>query len=379
MTEKLYYLDPYIREFTANVLYCERCDKGFLTVLDRTAFFPEEGGQSADTGYIGAAKVWDVYEKNRTVYHITDREPGFGSVECKLDFDERFEKMQLHSAEHILCGIIHRLYGLENVGFHIGKDVVTFDISAPLTRRELDEVETLANEAVFSNIKIETFFPDEEELSKMEYRSKLDISEDVRIVKIGDIDSCACCAPHVNRTGEIGIVKILDFEKHRGGLRIYMVAGRRALFDYRTKYENIQKISALLSTPQHQTAEELLRYMNDSEQMKLENKNLRIKAAEKLADSYPDECGNSVVVLNGFSSEEMRAFANAYKSRVSGYLVTLCGEDASFRYIIMKNKSDLSSDIKEINKALSGRGGGRGEMVSGTFSSTLQEINNYFK
>ncbi len=379
MTEKLYYTDAYIKEFYADVIDSHKTDRGYETVLNKTAFFPEEGGQTADTGMIGEAKVVDVYEKDGIIYHITDRQLRFGETFCRLDFDLRFEKMQLHSAEHILCGIIHRLYGLDNVGFHLGADSVIFDISAPLTRADLDRVEELANEAVFSNIEIETYFPKREELSSIEYRSKLDMIDNVRIVKIGEVDSCACCAPHVRYTGEIGIVKILDFEKHRGGLRIIMTAGRRALLDYRKKYENILKISALLSTPQHETADELARYMRETNELCLELKNTKIKAAERLAESYEQTDGNKVVLLEGMSPDELRAFANIYKTKVGGYLVVLTGIENSYKYIIMKNGAELSSAIKEINNALLGRGGGRGEMVSGTFGATLTQINNYFK
>lgn len=379
MTEKLYYTDAYIKEFNAEVLSSESIGNRFVTVLDRTAFFPEEGGQSSDKGYIGDAVVLDAYEKDGVVYHVTDRKLSEGNYPCKLDFEERFEKMQLHSAEHILCGIIHSLYGLENVGFHLGEDIVTFDVNAPLTREDLDRVETLANEAIFRNIKIETEFPSEEELSALEYRSKLDLTENVRIVRIGDVDSCACCAPHVGYTGEIGIVKILDFEKHRGGLRIIMTAGRRALLDYRKKYENILSISAMLSTPQHETADELKRYMSETEDLKRELKAIRLSAAERMADEKESTDGNAVILLKGYSADELRAFANKYKSRVGGFVVALDGSDGNYRYVIMKNNSELSSVIKDINKSLCGRGGGRGEMVTGTFSSSLEEIKKYFQ
>jgi len=380
MTEKLYYQDAYIKEFSATVISCEKTDRGYITVLDRTAFFPEEGGQSADTGFIGEARVKDAYEKELVIYHITDKPLEVGKVlECKLDFEDRFEKMQLHSAEHILCGIIHKLYGYENVGFHLGEDLVTFDIGGVMTRDQLDTVEQMANVAVYSNQKIETLFPSEKELSSYEYRSKLDLSENVRLVKIGDIDMCACCAPHVGYTGEIGTIKILDFMKHRGGTRITMTAGIRALFDYRVKYENILRISAALSVPQEETADGLSRYMTEVEALRSELKALKLKAAESLSDSYESTDNNAVVLLPELSSEEIRAFCNRYKERVGGYVVALSGEEENYKYIITKKDSELSSIVKDINKALLGRGGGRGEMVSGTFSTTLEKIKEYFK
>ncbi len=379
MTEKLYYKDAYIKEFSAEVLSVTECDEGFDVILDKTAFFPEEGGQSADTGFIGDAKVFHSYEKEGVVHHLTKAAPPVGSVKCSLDFDKRFEKMQLHTAEHILCGIIHKLYGLENVGFHLGDVEVVFDISGVLTREDLNRVEELANEAVYSNLKIETFFPTSDELLNLEYRAKLDITENVRIVKIGDIDSCACCAPHVDRTGEIGLIKILDFMKHRGGTRIWMASGKRALLDYRNKYENILKISALLSTPQQETAEALEKYMNDADAVRSLLKSARVALAEAEARSMQGEAGNAVVKLEGYSIDELRAFVNAYKSRVSGLTVAISGHDGDYKYVIASNDRELSQEIKTINASLSGRGGGRGFMVQGSFMTDENSIKDYFK
>ena len=377
MTEKLYYTDAYIKEFDATVLSCEKTDRGYETVLDRTAFFPEEGGQSADTGYISDVRVTYVTERDGTVVHMTDGPLPQGHVYCRLDFEARYERMQCHTAEHILCGIIHRLFGLDNVGFHLGSDVVTFDVSAPLTRSDLDRVEELANEAVYANHEITTLFPDSSELAAMEYRSKLELTENVRIVNIGNVDSCACCAPHVARTGEIGLIKILDFMKHRGGLRIWMVAGRRALADYRKKYSNLLRISAMLSAPQHDTADTLERYIADTDQLKHE---LRL-AGKRLADAYAESVGitdgNLVKLIPGVGIDELRSFVNAVSPRVFGVTVAISGTDGD--YIIGSAHADLSSAVREYNAHLSGRGGGRGNMVQGSFAATLTEITDFFK
>ncbi len=378
MTKKLYYIDAYIKEFKANVVSVEKCEIGFDVVLDETAFFPEEGGQSSDTGFISEAEVLSVYESEGVVHHITDIHPGIGEAFCRINFDERFEKMQIHTAEHIVCGIIHRLYGFENVGFHLGADEVTFDISSPLTREELDRVENLANEAVFSNIGVEAFFPTKEELASIKYRSKLELTDGVRIVRIGDVDSCACCAPHVSKTGEIGIIKLLDFMRHRGGIRIWISAGRRALLDYRKKYENIKKISAQLSTPQHNTAAALDAFIEECKQLKFELKNAHGRLAVAMADSVSPTEKNSVHVFDGFSMEDLRAFANAAKSRVGGMLVALSGSDGDYKYIIASNSVDLSAEIKKIKTALTANGGGKSGMIQGTFNEPLEKIKGYF-
>ena len=379
MTKKLYYDDAYIKSFTAEVLSVTECDDGFDVVLDQTAFFPEEGGQAADTGKIGECEVFDVYEKNGIIHHLAKNMPTLGSVDCSLDFDLRFEKMQLHTAEHIVCGIIHKLYGFENVGFHLGDDEVVFDIGGVLTREDLNRVELLANDAVFANLSVTTVFPSADDLSSLEYRSKLDLTENVRIVNIGDVDSCACCAPHVSRTGEVGLIKLLDFMKHRGGTRIWLVAGRRALLDYRSKYENILKISALLSAPQVDTAEVLEKTMKDVEALKNTLKRTREALAGANAAALPNEINNAVCFLEGFSFDELRAFANEYKTRVGGMTVALSGDEGEFRYVIASESVDLAKEIKAINAALSGRGGGKSRMVQGTFMTSSDEIKSYFK
>ena len=378
MTEKLYYTDAYIREFKATVISSVKCEGGYDTVLDRTAFFPEEGGQSSDTGIIGVATVTHVYEDAGVVHHLTDLELPSGEVSCSLDFAERFDKMQCHTAEHILCGIIHKRQGLDNVGFHIGEDEVTFDISSPLTREELEAVETLANEAVFRNLPVDTFFPSPDELPSLDYRAKLDLTEGVRLVKIGDVDLCACCAPHVSKTGEIGLIKILETMNHRGGMRIWMVAGARALADYRAKYANIRSISAQLSIPQHETADALVKYVADTEEQKRQLKATRRALAEAVAETVTPTDGNAVYAFPDFGAEELRAFVNAALSKIGGILVALSDTDGDYKYIIASATVNLSQEIKAINQALSGRGGGKPNAVQGTFAAPLTAIRAYF-
>ena len=378
MTEKLYYKDAYIKEFSASVISVEERDGGFDVILDRTAFFPEEGGQSSDRGYIDDIFVSHVYEEGGVVHHITDKAPLGKSVTSRLLFDERLEKMQLHTAEHILCGIIHTLFGFDNVGFHLGDDEVTFDVNGVMTREMLDRVEALANEAVFANIEVTAYFPEKEELNSTEYRAKLDLAEGVRLVRIGDVDTCACCAPHVARTGEIGLIKVLDFMKHRGGTRMWLVAGRRALADYREKYENILKISALLSAPQKETAITLEKYIKDTEEIKHALKSARLSLAENMASAVTERVGNAVFVFDGFSIEELRAFSNIARDKIGGILVALSGEEGNYRYVISSNE-EISVKIKEIHTALSGKGGCRGNMAQGSFSATLVQIKTYFE
>lgn len=379
MTEKLYYSDAYASIFLAEVIEVNNIAGGYDVVLNKTAFFPEEGGQSSDTGYIGDVRVNHVYERDGVVHHITDADLSLGEHWCEIDFDARFEKMQCHTAEHILCGIIHQHFGLDNVGFHLGEDEITFDVNGVLSRDQLDMVEDIANEVVFSNHKVEAYFPSPNKLPFINYRAKLDLTEGVRLVEIDGVDICACCAPHVSTTGEIGIIKILDYMKHRGGTRIWMVAGKRALRDYRARYDSVKRISGMLSTPQSEVAATLEGYIVESESVKAGLKAARLKIAELNAEAVEKTEGSAVYLLQDFSIPELIAFSNIANKRVGGITVALSGCDGDYKYVISSDSVDLRSITKDINVALSGRGGGRAEMIQGSFAATLEEIKKYFE
>ena len=379
MTKKLYYDDAYISEFTAKVLSCEEAGEGYDVVLDRTAFFPEEGGQYSDKGLISGISVTDVKEREGIIHHYVKGAVPVGvSVECKIDFDERYEKMQCHSGEHILSGIIHSLYGLDNVGFHLGADDVTMDVSAPLTREELDKVELLANEVIYKNVEIVSYFPEASEIPSLEYRSKSEIKDNLRIVKIGEYDSCACCAPHVKFTGEIGIIKILDFAKLRGGIRIHIAAGRRAMKLFREYYESVLSVSGMLSIPKSQISDGVRKLMDDIASIKRDYSEYRLLNMKKEAAALEAIKGNRVLLFPDSSVDELIAFSNEALPKIDGILVLLSGGDGDFKYVISSMNVDLREIIKDINKSLLGRGGGRSNMVQGSFSCDYREIEEYF-
>ncbi len=379
MTEKLYYKDAYIKDFTATVLSCEKEGYGYAAVLDRTAFFPEEGGQYADVGYIADAFVTDVREKCGVIYHYLTSEVKTGTeVECRLDFAQRYEKMRAHTAEHIVSGIIHSTYGFENVGFHLGRDYVTFDFNGILTREMLDAAESAANRVVAENVCVEAFFPSADELKTLEYRSKLDLTENVRIVKIGEYDSCACCAPHVARTGEVGLIKLLDFEKHKGGVRVFLQAGEGALLDYRRKYTAVKKISELLSTPQSEVAEGVEKLLADYASLKQELKTVRRTLLEREAEILTPTDKNAICCLAGLEPDELRELAKLATPKVGGIFIALTGNEGNYKYVISSQSVKLNELARDINSRLGGRGGGRPEMIQGSFSATMKEIKEYF-
>ena len=379
MTEKLYYKDAYIKEFTARVISSVPFKDGYDTVLDRTAFFPEEGGQYSDKGRIADARVLDVREKDGVIHHYTDRELSPGEdVACALDFDERYEKMQCHTAEHILSGIIHSLFGLDNVGFHLGADEVTMDVSAPLSRSQLDRVEELANEAVFKNIPVECSFPREDEIPSLAFRAKADSYEDLRVVKIGEVDACACCAPHVNSTGEIGLIKILDFASLRGGIRIRITAGRRAVRYVSMLYKSAEEISGMLSVPKSDISGAVRKLLSDHTALKAEFSSYKTADMTRRAEALEYDENDRLFIFDAASVADMIAFSNAAISKCGGMLILLSGKDGDYKYVISSLHTDLRAKAPEINKSLLGRGGGKPNMIQGSFAATADEIRRYF-
>ena len=254
--EPLYYQTPYVKEFDAIVTACRPAKHGFEVELSQTGFYPEGGGQPSDTGWIGEVHVTHVKEKHGVVVHETDAPLEVGStVHAAIDWEQRFSNMQQHTGEHIISGLIHAAYGYDNVGFHMGHDEVTVDLNGPLNWEQLKEIEKKANAVVWANLPVQVTYPGEEELKTIDYRSKKELTGQVRIVEIPGADICACCGTHVDYTGEIGVIKVLSLMNYKGGVRFSMLCGDRALENFEAKTEQMQTISNLLSAKPEKAAE----------------------------------------------------------------------------------------------------------------------------
>jgi len=380
MTEKLYYEDSHIKEFDAVVTACEPEKKGYKVVLDKTAFFPEGGGQYADIGYLGEVRVTDVHEKDGVIWHMTDRELPVGSmVHGRLDWETRFERMQQHTGEHIVSGLVHGRFGYDNVGFHLGADYCTLDFNGPITKEELREIELEANRIVYRNLDIEILYPSRAELKDMVYRSKIEIEGQVRIVKIPEADICACCAPHMKTTGEIGGIKLVNMINYKGGERVFMLCGSRALRDYNMKEENVRAISNLLCVkePEASAAVEHLK----EEQLALKGKvaDLQQKLLAYKAKEI-DVSGDVVCVFDEeLSGNGPRELMNLLLGRGAGVCAVFAGTDAQgFRYVIGSRTEDVRPLCKRLNETFHGRGGGKPEMVQGSLSGDQKEIEAFF-
>ncbi len=380
-TEKLYDLDAYLSSFEATVLAVdERADGTYAVVLDKTAFFPNEGGQSSDRGTLAGIAVVDVKLKDGVITHITTAPLGVGStVRGVVDFDERFEKMQCHTAEHIVSGIIYRLFGFDNVGFHLGEFDVIFDCNGVLTREDLDKIEDMANRVVTDDIPVTTAYPSSEKLAEMSYRSKLDLTDGVRIVTIGDVDTCACCAPHVSSTGQIGQIRLLEFEKHRGGTRMRLLAGRRALLEGRRIFKENYRVATALSVTQYETFSAVEKLEREISALKFKLKEQTKREMVREAMHFTPKTKHCVLVFSDVDMDALRAFANAAVAKCEGVLALIVDEGERRNILLASKKIPLKTVLPILRDALAFRGGGSDEMMSGSLVCSIEEILAFFE
>lgn len=397
LTEVLYEDDAYVKECSAKVLDCKEIVKKvddreevlYGIVLDKTVFFPEGGGQPADKGVIQGQEVLDVQKDAGVIYHYVKNPFAIGEeVSAQIDFAVRYRRMQNHSGEHLFCGLLHKLYGFENVGFHMSEDCVTVDVNGSLAAEDFDKLEVLANEGIRENAPITAVYPDAPE--EMEYRSKLDLKEDIRVVVIEGYDACACCAPHVKSTAEIGLIKVMDFMSHRGGTRFTLKCGADAVDDYRILHGEIAQIMRLFSAKReecHMAAGRISEQLKQQQETITELKRqITALHAEKLYTSVKNNGGRKAELIfdETLDDMQMRTLINEGVTIVPGLVAGFMGNDgAGYRYIIGKNETveepDLRNIAKELNTALKGRGGGSIKMIQGSVSATRKEIEVFFE
>jgi len=379
MTEKLYYSDPFLREFTATVLSCEQDKNGWTVTLDRTAFYPEGGGQPTDFGTLGDAQVTDVREKEGVILHKCHKALPVGdTVTGTIDWARRFDHMQQHSGEHIVSGIICARYGCDNVGFHLGKDLVTIDFNHDIDPADLPAIEAQANGFIWGDTPIDIRFLEGEALQQAEYRSKKFIPGVVRLVAFPGADCCACCGTHVLRAGQVGLIKLLSCQKFREGVRLELLCGKRA-FDYLSGvWEQNLAVSRALSAKPIQTAAAVERLQGELEGVKsrcaaLETADFARKAAEYAGKG-------DVLLLEGtMSADSVRRLCDAVLDTCGGRCAVFAGEEGSFKYAVGLRGGDLRPLVKELNAALNGRGGGKPDFAQGSVSASEADIRAFFQ
>ena len=377
-TVRLYYQDAHLREFSAHVVSCEPEKDHWAVVLDQTAFYPEGGGQPGDTGTLDSVRVLNTHARGEEIVHDCDAPLTPGSaVQGTIDWARRFDYMQQHSGEHIVSGIIHRRFGHENVGFHMGADMVTIDFSGMLTMDDVREIEREANEAVWANLPIVVSWVDGEEKANAVYRSKKPISGVLRLVTIPAIDVCACCGTHVSMTGEIGLVKIFTCQKFHDGVRLEMLCGRKAYSYVNSILEQNKRISGLLSAKPQQTAQAAERMLDELAQVKYRAGGLELRLIAQAAEALAGK-GDSLLFMV-LSADGLRQMADAGMHACGGVCAVFTGSDeAGWRYAIGHAGGDLRAFSKRMNDALRGRGGGKPEFVQGSVQASRAEIEAFW-
>lgn len=379
LTTKLYETDVYIAEFAARVEACEEENGKIKVALNQTAFFPEGGGQPSDVGTLGDALVLDVHEKDGVIWHTVSKrlEPG-SDVMGTLDFNWRFRNMQNHTGEHIVSGIVHRVYGYDNVGFHMGRDAVTVDFNGPIEEKALWEIEEAANEVIEKNVPVQISYPSREELKTLDYRSKKEIEGQVRIVTIPGTDVCACCGTHTGTTGEVRIIKILGAQTYKGGVRVTMLAGREAMADYQRKHRYVTEAMHLLSAKPEEIGTRIAKLKEEETRLRQELGALKKKMAAAEADAIPMGAPTAVLVFEGLTMDELRDVVNLAAGRSDLVLGLNTVKPGACQYILA-GMDDVRPLGKELNAVFSGKGGGSAAMVQGNLAADAGSVKEWFE
>ena len=379
-TVRLYDQDAYATEFEAEVLACEEVEKKEKKVyqvwLDQTLFFPEEGGQSPDMGTIDGIKVLDVQIKDEVITHTLAAPLAVGTmVKGVVDWKHRFYNMQQHSGEHIFSGIVHNRFGYDNVGFHLSDSIVTMDFNGVITAEDIEEIETEVNQAIIENIPVEVSYPTKEELKVLEYRSKIEIEGQVRIVTIPGYDVCACCAPHVRRTGEIGMLKVMNVQSYKGGVRISILCGFRALEAFRQKADIITELMAQFSTNQEALVENVTKLKNTNQTMKNQLASAKQELMEYKVAAIPEDSENAILFESDLDTPVVRNVVNGLVEKFTGICAVFVGNDESgYQFIVGSKNKDCRAIAAALREKLSARGGGSDKMIQGSVAASQLQI-----
>lgn len=373
--EKLYEQNPFLTRFTACVQSCEQSKKGWDVVLDQTAFYPEGGGQPYDLGVLGGVNVLEVHERDERVVHTCDAPLTVGSqVEGTIDWARRFDLMQHHSGEHIVSGIAHSKWGCDNVGFHMGADVITIDLNTIITEEQLRELEDEVNRYIWEDHPIAIDFPSPQELEVLPYRSKKALTGRVRIVSFPGADMCACCGTHVATSGQVGLVKLLSVQKFREGVRIELVCGGRALRYLSRVLDQNRQVSNLLSAKAMETSGAVQRLLDETEQLKSRLYTMEQEQFSALAEQY-EGVGDVILFRDNLTPDALRRLCDRVLQGCGGRCACFSGdEQTGYKYAIGVKEGDLRALVKELNQTLNGRGGGKPNFAQGSVQAGRAEI-----
>ena len=373
--KELFYKNAYLKEFDTKVVSCVKDKDVYKVILEETIFYQEGGGQSSDLGMINDAKVTNVKRENDEIVHYVDKPLIINeNVHLKIDWNRRFDHMQNHTGEHILSGTIHKLYGYENVGFHMDEEKIQADYDGVLKEEDIEKIEFLINDAIHQNIPVVESYPDNQELEKLEFRSKKELSGKVRIISIDDVDICACCGTHVKTTAEVNLIKILSFEKHKTGTRIEMKCGNRALKDYCMIQKQNTALYQMFSVQSdgvykavEKQNEQLLTLQKQF--INLSNQYLKERALNKQENDYLYD-----ILEYPFTMQSIREYANALSEKASIVCVVAKKDEDSYLYLLTSKNENVTEVSKKINQLLNGKGGGKNNYAQGSINTEIKNL-----
>ena len=400
MTEKLYYQDAYIKDFEAEVTEVKEDDHGCRVRLNRTAFYPEGGGQGADHGTMElpdgqTLQVTDVQELEGDIWHFVniggksqavaaeetpptsaDILPGT-HIRGTIDWPRRFDHMQQHSGEHIVSGMICRRFGCDNVGFHLGEDAVTIDFNTSLNMELATEIEQQANAYIWENHPFRAIYPTAEELKSIEYRSKKELEGEVRITSFPGADCCACCGTHVSGSAQIGLVKFISAKPFHDGTRLELLCGARAMKYLTMNFRENKAAAVQLSTSEEHTSEHVAKLLEDHLRVKAAAAAMEDRMFHMWAETFRGK-GDTLVIEDQLTADQARTLADLIADCCGGMAAVFARAGDRYNYAVIKRDSDISAFIKDMNQALTGRGGGRNGFAQGSVGAGKAAIEAFF-
>ncbi|MGL4361712.1 MAG: alanyl-tRNA editing protein [Cellulosilyticaceae bacterium] len=377
MTRKLYYEDSYLSHFEGSVLSCTKVSDGYEVVLDKTAFYPGGGGQPMDYGEINGLFVSKVEEREDIIYHVVKEELEVSKqVVGDIYIEKRLDYMAQHTGEHIIAGIINKWFGFNNVGFHLNERIMTADFDGELTKEELDLLEIKANDIVFKDLEVtaKTYSKDE---NIPEFRAKMEFPDKVRIISVDTCDTCACCGTHVSRTGEVGVIKIVNSEKHRGGCRLTILCGRRALYDYQARFHEIEEVGTLLSAPIGKISDKLQKHIERA-------KNIEYQFTEFKKKTFETEIKNIIqdkpvsIVKNDLSVDDFKVYGECLSDFEGPIVIAILQEDVRFRYKIISKTMDVRLFANVLKEKFDAKGGGKKNNAQGSGVGRADDVSELF-
>ena len=381
-TEALYDRDAFAKDFVGKVISCEEVklkDKtAYKVVLNQTAFFPEQGGQTSDIGTLDAAKVMDVQIEDEVIYHYCTSGFLIGEeVHGVIDWEHRFNNMQQHTGEHIFTGIAHNTYGADNVGFHLSDNTVTLDLNIELSDEQVDYIKKRANEIIAADVAVKAYYPNQALLGAINYRSKKEIAGAVRLVEIEGVDLCACCAPHVKSTGQVGMLKVVSFGKYKGGTRVYILCGLRALADYNRRMKLLEQSYQLLNCKDDELPEKIAGLIEDNKQLKYRISDIKSGMLINQIETISPDLTDVTIFMEDLDAKTMREGVNALVEKHEGLCAIFSGNDEDgYNFVIGSRTRDCAAIATGLRELLGAKGGGSKQMAQGNVAATRNQIEN---